>query len=342
MAVIETKAAVEVTLRCILPASGVGLRGQSSPGTHAIAAIMGLPVAELSEEKTLASGAGPLLSSANGVSNREETFGADIERSEGNSSSSVEKKSTMDLSGAKSECTPVAVSRETTILIEGKRIADANGSQIDSVIDKIDDSSKNSREDNPSTEMSPVPLISETLANSTSYEATETDVLGAKSSTNLSDLGDATLITTVPVIQNLADVVEVISVVTSDSEPQHQGLKPPAPGATQAEVSQTMSADQLIDVSKPVSAKPLATTNDDVIMAEGNTACTDLIEGGAQMNELEKMEACSDVKQEAAIGSTVEGSTDNQAGPDIESLLSGSSLQSPTSRLRGITLLDLQ
>ena len=295
------------------------------PGTHGIAAIMGLPVAELSEEKTLASGTGSLLSSSNGVSNTEETVGAVIERSESNSSSGAEKKPTMDSSGAMSEPTAVAAPQDTTSLVEANCTRDADGSQSDSAIAKIEDGSDNTRGNNPSTEMSPAPLTSETLANLTSHDPAETDVLEEKPSTDLGDLGDATFITAVPIIQNLADVVEVMSVVTNDSEPQCQELQPPAPDAKPTEVdSQTIAADHLKDVSEPVSAKPLATKNDNVI-TEGNNPCTDLTEGGAQKDEHEKMEAGSDVKQEAAIGSNIEGSTDNQAGPDIESFLSGSS-----------------
>ena len=290
---------------------------------------MGLPFAEFLDEKTLASGAGSLLSSANGVNIIEETAGAIFKRSEGSSSSVTQKKPTMDLSAAKSEATAVAVPQDTTSLVDAKRMTDANGTQIDSVIIKTDDSSKVTRVNNPSTDMSPVPLISATLANFTSHDPAEADVLGEKPSTGLGDLGDATFITAVPVIQNLADVVEVMSVVTNDSEPQHQELQPPAPDATQMEGVPTMSADHF----KAMSSKPLATSNDNV-MAENNMASTYVIEGGAQMKlGNEKMEAGSDVKQEAAaIGSNVGESTDNVADnvgvPDnIESFLSGSSFQ---------------
>lgn len=274
---------------------------------------MGLPVAELSEEKILASGAGSLLSSANRISNTEETVRTVSERSEGNSSSCAEKKPTMDVGGAKSESMAVAAPQNTSSLVEAKRVTDVNGSQMHSGFVKTDDSSQNTKEDNSTTEMSSVPLISEAVANFTSQDPAETDVLGEKPSP---DLGDATFIKAVSVIQNLADVVEVMSVVTNDSEPPHQELQPPARDATQTEFSWTMSADHFRDATEAVCAEPLATTNDHV-MAESNNACTDLMEGGPG----------PDVKQEAAIGSNSEGNADNLVGPDIESFLSGSSLQ---------------
>ena len=227
---------------------------------------MGLPVAELSEGKPLASGAGSLLLSSN---NTEERV---IERSQGNTSAGeAEKDPTMDVGAAKSE--------DTRSLVEA---TDANGPQTDSAIVKIDDSSE---KNNPS---SPVPLAG--------YDQTD-HALGEEPST---DLGDVSFITSVPVIQNLADVVEVMSVVTNDSEPPHQEPQPPAPDATG--LSQTMSADHVKDESEaPVDAA--ATTYP--VVAES----TDPLEGhGAQETKV------------APVGSNIE------AGPDIESLLPGSSL----------------
>jgi len=244
--------------------------------------IMGLPVAGLSEEeKAVGSGAAASLLITASFNTKEKTGSHRSEDKNCSSSGAQEDHPTMGLSGnSNSEIAP----QESTDPVQ----ADANGSQIVST-------DQDPREERSSTEICPV----------ADFKHADS-VLAEKPSPGVGDLGDANFITAVPVIQNLADVGEVMSVVANESE---QELQPPDANRSKVRTETDAIAQQ-----------------DNQVMTEGDI---EAIEGGSEKNEPGKMEDDSDVKQEAATAS-IEGSTDqgnnSMVGADIESFLSGSSL----------------
>lgn len=250
---------------------------------------MGLHVVGFSEEKAIASGVASLFSTSNTMINIED-----------NCNSNAKEKLTMDLSGNSKKEIAIFVPQESSNLVKAKSAIDADGFQIDAVIVNTDSINENPKEDRVSSTGS-LPIMEWNVANFKSCNLAKT-IIAEKPLPSLVDLNNANFTTAVPVIQNFGDVVEVISIVANESEPQHQELQPEVP-----------DADHSNDTDLP--------TQNDKVIVEGDIASIQAIEDRAHMNEFGKIEADTTVKQEATTMS-IEGNN-NMVGADIESFFSG-------------------